>query len=390
MDLELLAELRTPAGNVALDAACALAEKDPLAAASALRATGVEPQLAAAALTQADLRRRAVGKFGSDASRMFFTRAGLEQATRREVADRRAQRLGRAGVTQLIDLGCGLGADAFAAARAGLTVHAVDADPVTAAIAAANANALGLDVAVSPGRAEEVDLAGAEAAFCDPARRRGSGRLFNPAAFSPSWTFVSELVAAVPATVLKLAPGIEHALIPSGAEAQWVSVDGDVVEAAFWCGPLAEVPRRATLITADGLTELTGDGRTEAPVGGVGRFVYDPDGAVIRAHLVATLAGIVGGHIADPTIAYVYASQHTATPFGRGYEITEVMPFSLKRLRSALRERGIGRLTIKKRGSALEPSQLRRDLRLAGPAEATIILTRVAGAPTVLLCQPVG
>jgi THUMP domain-like len=60
----------------------------------------------------------------------------------------------------------------------------------------------------------------------------------------------------------------------------------------------------------------------------------------------------------------------------------------LKRLRSTLRDRGIGRLTVKKRGSALEPEQLRKDLRLSGPNELTIILTRVAGAPAVLLCQP--
>jgi hypothetical protein len=232
-------------------------------------------------------------------------------------------------------------------------------------------------------------LAGADAAFCDPARRRGHSRIFDPAAFSPSWDFVSRLVATVPRTVLKLAPGIDHVLIPAGAEAEWVSVDGDVVEAAFWCGPLASTPRRATLFRGAEVAELTGDGASEAPVGPVARFVYDPDGAVVRAHLVSTLASIVNGHIADPTIAYVYAASPVATSFGRCYEIDEVMPFSLKRLRSFLRERRVGRLTIKKRGSALEPEQLRRDLRLEGTEEATIILTRVGGAPTVMMCRPV-
>jgi SAM-dependent methyltransferase len=390
VDLELLAELRTPAGLAALASASALADKDQLAAAVAMRSTGVAPALAAAALTQADLRRRATGKFGPDAAQMFFTRAGLEQATRREVADRRARRLRAAGITTLVDLGCGIGADALAAARAGIAVRALDADRLTAAIAAANAQVLGLDIAVEHGIAEAYDLAGVDAAFCDPARRRGHSRVFDPAAFAPSWSFVTRLVESIPRTALKLAPGIDHALIPAGAEAEWVSVDGDVVEAAFWCGPLAAVPRRATVIGAGRVAEMVGDGATEAPVGPVDRFVYDPDGAVVRAHLIADLAKLVNGHIADPTIAYVYAPAPTPTPFGRCFEIDDVMPFSLKRLRAALRERGIGRLTIKKRGSALEPSQLRRDLRLAGPDEATIVLTRVAGAPTVLLCRPVG
>ncbi len=390
MDLELLAALRTPEGVDALAAATAVADREPLAAASALRAKGIEAALASAALTQADLRRRAAGKFGPDAERMFFTRTGLEQATRGEVADRRATRLAEAGVTYLADLGCGIGADTIAAAKRGIRVTAIDADPLTASVAAANIEALGLsDLAtVACRRAEDVDLSGATAAFCDPARRKGAGRVFDPAAFSPPWTFVAHLAKTVPQTVLKLAPGIDHALIPAGAEAEWVSVDGDVVEAAFWCGPLAGVPRRASVRHRGAWSSLTGDGASEAPVGAVRRYVYDPDGAVVRAHLVSTYASLVGGVLGDPQIAYVYSDAAVVTPFGRGYEIADVMPFSLKRLRSELRDRGIGRLTVKKRGSALEPEQLRKDLRLSGPNELTIILTRVSNAPTVLLCQP--
>jgi SAM-dependent methyltransferase len=390
VDLELLAMLRTAEGVSALAAAAALADRDPLAAASALRARGIAPALASAALTQADLRRRAATKFGADAGRMFFTRAGFEQATRGEVADRRAARLVAAGVTHVTDLGCGIGADTIAAARAGIAVTAIDADPLTAAVAAANIEALGHTdlVTVALARAEDADLDPVGAAFCDPARRKGASRVFDPAAFSPPWTFVTHLAATVPQTVLKLAPGIDHALIPGGAEAEWVSVDGDVVEAAFWCGPLARVPRRASLLRAGAWAELTGDGADEAAVGAVRRYVYDPDGAVVRAHLVSTFATLIGGNLGDPTIAYVYGDSAVATPFGRGYEISETMPFSLKRLRTRLRDLGIGRLTIKKRGSALEPEQLRKDLKLTGTNELTIILTRVAGAPTVLFCQP--
>src|SRR5581483_3580377 len=98
-------------------------------------------------------------------------------------------------------------------------------------------------------------------------------------------------------------PGIDHALVPAGAEAEWVSVDGDVVEAAFWCGPLAAVPRRATLLPAG--VELTGSGAAAAPVGPVRRYLFDPDGAVVRAHLVAEFASTVDGTLADPQIAYV-------------------------------------------------------------------------------------
>jgi SAM-dependent methyltransferase len=391
VDVDQLCALRSPSGEAALATAAALAGGDPLTAASALRSGGVAPALAAAALTQAVLRQRAVAKFGDDAAAMFFTRAGLEQSTRAVVARRRAARLAASGATTVADLGCGIGADALAFARAGLRVHAVDADPVTAAVAAANAAALGLAdrITVSTMDAREAPLAGVDAVFCDPARRTGAGRrVFDPAAYSPPWDFVVDLARRVPRTVLKLAPGIDHGLVPAGAEAEWVSVHGEVVEAALWCGPLATVPRRATLLRGANAAELTGTGQVAAPVGPVRRYLFDPDGAVVRAHLVAEFAATVDGTLADPTIAYVYADRPRATAFGRCLEILESMPFSLKRLRAAVRERGAGRITIAKRGSAVDVDRLRRDLRPAGDGELTIVLTRVRGAPTALLCAP--
>ncbi|MFG3696933.1 methyltransferase domain-containing protein [Micromonospora sp. NPDC047620] len=394
MDLDQFAALRTPEGSVALDAAARVAGGDPLAAAAALRSAGMPPALAAAALTQAELRRRAVGKFGPAAAGMFLTRAGLEQATRGAVAARRARRLRAAGVRTLADLGCGLGADALAAARAGIRVYGVEADPLTAAMAAANAEAAGLAelFTVECGDATAFDVSRVDGVFCDPARRKaGTGRrVFDPNAYSPPWDFVVGLAARVPYTVVKVAPGIDHALIPAGAEAEWVSADGDLVEAALWCGRLAEVPRRATLLRGAAAHALTGSGDAEAPVGPIRRFLYDPDPAVVRAHLVAELAGALGATLADPSIAYLYADAPAATPFARRLEVTDVLPFSLKRLRALLRERRVGRVEILKRGSALEPEKLRRDLRLAGDEAASLVLTRVAGAPTVLVCRPAG
>ncbi|TDO38733.1 methyltransferase family protein [Paractinoplanes brasiliensis] len=431
MTAEPTTSLRTPEGVNALAMASEIAAGDPLAAASALRSRGVPPALAAAALTQVDLRRRAAAKFGPDAELMFFTRAGLEQATRSVVSRRRAARLAAAGVRTLADLGCGLGSDAIAAARAGIEVYAVDADPVTAETAAANVAALGLDqmIKVECADATTVAVEGYDAVFADPARRRaGRGRVFDPRSYSPPWDFVAGLPERVPRTVLKLAPGIDHELLPPGAEGEWVSVGGDLVEAAFWCGPLAEAPRRATLLPAKGEpgrgageksgernsapgegtdeksgygvrgegaeredagggAELTGSGTRKAPVGPVGAYLYDPDPAVVRSHLVAEFAEIVNGRLADPDIAYVYTDEPHVTPYGRRLEVTDVLGFSLKRVRALLRERGVGRLEIRKRGSALEPEQLRRDLRLSGPESASMVLTRVMGAPTVLLCR---
>ncbi len=55
---------------------------------------GASGEAAAAALTQVELRRRAVAKLGATlAGRMYFTPDGLEQATRLRVAEHRAARI---------------------------------------------------------------------------------------------------------------------------------------------------------------------------------------------------------------------------------------------------------------------------------------------------------
>jgi hypothetical protein len=65
------------------------------------------------------------------------------------------------------------------------------------------------------------------------------------------------------------------------------------------------------------------------------------------------------------------------------------MPFSFKRLRQALRERGVGSVTIMKRGSAVNVEHLRRDLQLRGRRHAVVILALVNGRRDVLIAQPV-
>ncbi|WP_279579822.1 THUMP-like domain-containing protein [Fodinicola feengrottensis] len=158
-----------------------------------------------------------------------------------------------------------------------------------------------------------------------------------------------------------------------------------LVELALYSQGLATATRRATVLPA-GAT-LTGDGAQVAPVGEIGDWLYDPDSAVVRAHLVAELAALLGARLMDPHIAYL-TGPFVETAFARAYPIEEVAPFSLKKLRSALRARDIGRLTILKRGSAVDVEQLRRDLRLTGSAEGSLALTRIGSRPIALICGP--
>jgi hypothetical protein len=385
MDLDAFRWLLTDEGQRLLARAHELDGGDELGVQRELR-RDAEPAQVAAALTQVELRAKATAKFGESAARMYFTPDGLEQATRLPVARHRAGRVGAYGARTLIDLGCGIGGDLIAASEAGIVCAGVDVDPVRVAVAEANLAAFNLPGAVQVADATTLDHRGFDLAFADPARRSGAGRSFRAQDWSPPWSWVEELLTRD--ACVKVAPGIPRTLIPAGVEAEWVSDGGEVKEAALWSGRTATCVRRATVIGAGGLASLTDEDDGDVGVRGVGAFFYEPDGAVIRAGLVTAVAAGVGGGLVDRRIAYVTSDESFHTPFARGYRVLEELPYREKQLKAALRERKIGRLTIKKRGVDVAPAQLRKRLALAGDEEATIVLTRVDGEGTCLRVQP--
>ena len=389
MELETFRWLLTDEGQALLAAATA-AEGTPLQVQKSLRATSPgateeKAERVAAALGQVELRQRAAAKLGDDAARLYFTRDGLEQATRSTVARHRASRVALVGPT-VVDLTCGIGGDLVAFARAGLTTAGIDLDPLRVEMARANLAALGLGGAVQVGDATALDVTPFATAYADPARRSARGRAFRADDWTPPWSFAESLLTG--RACIKVAPGIPHSLVPDRAEAEWVSDAGEVKEAAIWSPALATVARRATVIGRGGLATLTDEDDTGAGVGGVGRFLYEPDGAVIRAGLVTAVAAGVEGHLVDRKIAYVTSDAAFHTPFARSYRVVEEVPFREKQLRAALRERNVGTLTIKKRGVNISPEQLRQRLALRGDQVATLVLTRVAGEGTALLVEP--
>ena len=395
--------LRTPEGTAATARAAALLAEgtDLLPGLARLRAE-VGPEHAGPAWELARLRARARLVFGADADVLFLTADTLEQAGRPALAARRAQRLfsaevGGWGIDSVADLGCASGTDTVALARAGATVLAVDLDPLARELTAANAAALGVAdrVWVVAGNAVELvdtarggEVAGCAAAVLDPARRAGGRRQLDPDRWSPPWSTVATLLDRAPHAVVKVAPGLDHERVPAGVEAEWVSTGGSIVEALLWGRAVSAVWRRASLVREGAVLELTADADPgPAPSGPVRGWLHEPDPAVIRSGLVSLVAADLGATLVDPTIAYLTSDAPAGSPWVSSYRVDEVLPFNLKRLRALLRTRGIGRVVVKKRGSAIEPETLARQLRGEGAGRATVVVTRVAGAPTALVCD---
>jgi hypothetical protein len=377
---------------------------------ASLRKAGHSPELVSAVLTQSRLRTKAQLKFGEFARQMLFTSAGLEQATRLNVAARHAERFAQAGISHVADLGCGLAADSLALASMDITVTAVEMDETTAACATVNLIPFP-NARVVHSDATTVPLEGVDGVWLDPARRvtstSGTRRIWDPEAFSPPLSFVESLAATGRAVGVKMGPGMPHDSVPAGCEAQWVSVGGDVTEVALWFNAVSRpgIRRAALLLGPQGAAEITSgedfDAGPAAPVGPVEGYLYEPDGAVIRAGLVADVALQLGGHLVDEHIAYICAPALVDTPFARAYKVLEVMPYNVKALKAWVKDNGIGVLDIKKRGMAITPEELRKELLPAGKGAgknagkrggtktATLVLTRIGEDRVAISVAPV-
>jgi SAM-dependent methyltransferase len=372
--------LLSPEGRAAVAHAGAL----DLSAAGRLRSAEVVraafgPELGPLALEQALLKDRARVKHPRGAD-LWWTGPALEQASSAPVAAARARRF--AG--PVLDLCCSVGGDLLALPD-GST--GVDLDEARLLLARANAEVLGRPVHLVRADVTALPLPGSADVFVDPARRAGGRRVFDPRAYAPPLPLVLAWRERVRSLAVKAAPGVDHDALPDDVEVELVSLRGEVKEAVLWTGAARSGARRSATLLPGG-DVLRDDPVPLPPVRPPGRWLLEPDGAVVRAHLVAQVAALVDGWLLDATIAYVSADAPVATPFGRWYEVLEVLPFGLKALRQRLRAHDAGPLVVKKRGTAVEPEVLRKQLKLTGTREVTVVLTRAAGAQVALVVRP--
>lgn len=401
MELPAFESLLTPAGERALADAVALAprETDFLRHFTALSRRH-PAETARAALEIAILRLKAVSKFGDLAAKLYFTREALEQSSSAPVAAWRAARY--ADTDTVLDLGCSVGGDtlALAARSSGGGTIGVDRDAVRLAMAAANAEAAGAGkrtrfIAANLESPLPVDPGPESALFFDPGRRSGERRARSVLDYQPPLDVIRDWLLRWPALGVKIAPGVRmEELEEYNAEIEFISLGGELREAVLWFGPLRRDggPRRATVLpgphTMCGVPDLTGDAGSRPPrLGEPEAWLYEPDPAVIRAGLVRQLGVELDARQLDASIVFLTSATRVDTPYARALEVEDWMPFNQRRLRAYLRERGIGRVTVKKRGSPLDAERLARDLRTKGDEERLVVLTRVDGNPVAIVCR---
>jgi hypothetical protein len=339
------------------------------------------PDEAAVLLETARLRRRAEAKFGVWARHMFFTADALEQASH-PLVTRFCRQVSQPTV---MDFCCGIGTDSIAFSLQGTDVTGIDADPVRVAMARLNSAAVGAAAAFSVRDVcQTIDTPAA--IFFDPGRREDGRRVFHVEQYQPPLSSLRQWRS--PEILVKLAPGVDLAEVAAyRGNITFISVDAELKEALLRLSSDAHGVPSAVVIHKETAHRYTAAAlRPSVPVADPQAFLVEPDPAIIRAGLVQDVASDLGGYLLDETIAYFTTPSLPHDPAVRAWPILDWMPFNLKKLRQYLRERRIGQVIVKKRGSAIAPEELMPQLKLAGDRKCVLVLTRLRGAPVALIC----
>ncbi len=363
---------------------------DPLAAGTYLRKhyPDIEPSYLAAVVELAVARVSGTRKFHR-AGRMFFTREALEQSSGERIARHRAKRF--AGLEKVCDACSGIGGDAVALAGAVQHLTCVERDSVRLAFCRENLSVYGFsaelinaDIIAMKDRLGDYD-----AVFIDPGRRPSGRRTLDLSAMEPPFEVVEELLQLVPRGALKLSPASQFDSVTIPHEIEWISDRDGLKEAVVWTGDFCTGETSVSLLHKGVTLVESVLPRVEPVVSAAGRYIYEPDPALIRSGLLGRKAAHLGMYLVSSDIAYMTSDTAIDDPFFVAYRIKDRMPFNIKRLEKILRERNVGVLTVKKRGFPMLPEEVISKLKLDGRNTATIILTRENGKHTAYIVEPV-
>ncbi len=403
-----------PERQALLTSALSLPTRDPRAAVNTLRREhpDLHPSVCSALVTQQQLLLAGADRGLIDATGLWMTTpVGLEQASRPQVALRRASLLASAGIRSVVDATAGIGVDSHAFARRGMHVVAVEKDPVTSEVCAANLTASLSDVDaatnVITADATEPDLLGSlaqqlpapVAVFVDPSRR-GSTRPVDgsrarperdPERWSPPWSFVDSLRSHFDFVAAK-APG---SFVPSAAWAcEWLGVRDHIVE----CSVYSTVPpdflatHQATLLSSVPDSEITyaadvphapshPSSAQPPPVGPLQDYLGEPH-PVFR-HSLAALCGTTA-HAVHPDSHWITSAQPTIEGV-RWYRLLQSV--AVKQIANAAHDHGINAVAIKCRESRRSISELRESIRLPDGNRYAVVVA--AGLDNALLVERV-
>lgn len=348
-----------------------------------------------ASLELAAGRRALAAKFPALADTLLCDRVSAEQTTSMLVGSHKAKRfmthVPAGGI--VLDLCCGMGGDALALTGAGLSVQAIDNDPLKAWMAERNAKC-----AAAVADVTTLDPAG-RWLHLDPARRGEDGRrAWQLEDYQPGPAFIEQCLARAQGAAVKLGPGIELASTePWPCSMEMISEGGKLVQAVAWGGALRhDQPRIATRLEADGSAcVLAGEadvtwGLPLTDSGAMGGYVFTIDPSVERAALLTVLSEATGLPLVHPQLGLLTGDEVVRHPMLTPFQVHATMPWRAKKLRAWLADHEAGIVEVKTRGQAVDTDRAQRELRGKGDRQFVVFGLRQEREVMAIITSRIG
>lgn len=321
---------------------------------------------------QTHLRIKAQNKF-SKAHKMLFDNIGLEQATKEEVALHVAKRFSH--FDTVADLTCGIGGDAlFLTAKKNLFV----VDYLKHKVALCLHNLKAYEKNAFPIVANSANwFPKANAYFLDPSRRHSGQRWFNLEDCEPGLKTIHKLLKKSNAVAVKVSPGLNYRYLNFPCEIEVISHKKECKQIILWCGDLAQVKRRATLLPQN-ISLESNETAKRLETKPLGLYLYEVEKVVLRANLIDVIAKNLHLSLLCPRLSYLTADTLVSSPWVHAYKIIEHFPFSLKKLKAYIRDKNLQNIALKCRGFCDTEVIWKKRLNIkTKTTNSTLFLTRI-------------
>jgi len=357
-----------------------------------------EREMMRVVVTLAKLRHKAKDKF-SQAAKMFFTSDGAEQSTGELIARHIASRFGKNN--NIVDLTSSIGGNLIYLAQEN-NLTAIDRSEANLFCAQKNAAVYGVanKIKFVLGDAFENIDNNADAFFFDPERaREGQSKTRSILNASPNLVELLPKIFAVTHNVgIKISPAFDYseiALLPEEPEIEIISEDNVCKVAMLWFGKFKTCQRRATMFIKD---TMVSSESVETEAGVAIKFssiplayIYEPNKALIKAHLINEIAQKFSLQKMDPDIAYLTSDKLVKNNIFRTMKVLEYGDYSLKKVQAMVKEneaiKKTNRANIISRGFPISNEELYKRLKLKEGGPLFLIFTTLKGKRYYILTR---
>jgi len=336
------------------------------------------------------------------ANLMKFDKEGLAQASSKYVAEYRTwkmrQRLGP--IHASLDVGSGVGGDTIAMGMR-WKVFSVEKNPSTMDMLKHNVNIYNVEKNVDfilgdilklieekkfQDKIKEIDCI-----FFDPSRRGQGKRTVKIEEYEPPLSLVEKLTHFSKNICVKIAPGVDLSYIASyDCDIEVISYKGEVKEIVLWFGNFkinseknsimaTKLPEKITLIQ-----DLI---NYSVPLSEPKKYVYEPDPAFIKAHLIGDIAKKYNLFQMSNKIAYFTSDSFIDTPILKSYRVLSYKNLDYDLINEVINELNLGKLDFKARGITIDLKNIHNIVKGNGKNNGLVIFTRISNKPCAIICK---